>query len=73
MKPGRHFRGHDDAERLQFRMNVFAELTSGVPDDVLAHDDPVEVVEREAEVDSISGRWIKVHSHPNGILTGIFV
>jgi hypothetical protein len=29
-------------------MNVFAELATRVPNDVLAHDDPVEVVERKA-------------------------
>ena len=35
-------------------MNIFAEFAAGVPDDVLAHDDPVEVVEREASVDAIN-------------------
>ena len=47
VEAGSHLGRDDDAERLQFRMNVLAELAARVPDDVLAHDDPVEVVERK--------------------------
>ncbi len=47
MKSGRHFWRHDHAERLQLRVDVLAELPARIPNDVLAHDDPVEVVKRK--------------------------
>ena len=51
MKSGRHLGRHDHAERLQLGVDVLAELPARVPDDVLTHDDPVEVVKWETVFD----------------------
>jgi hypothetical protein len=40
-------------EGFELRVNVFAKLAARVPDDVLAHDDPVEVVEGKAVANKV--------------------